>query len=317
MNMFMILAFPMILFWTKEKVSFRKSILFFSIGIISGSLLSFIVLDNANIGKFVGSFSDLQAKRSCGFYSDPNYFSAHALTAIGGLLLVEHKNKDEAIIKIILIICLMVLGLTSISKSFLISLLLLLALLGSRIFFKSPKKMLTLIVAVAFVGGILLSTGFMSEIINNYIFRFDSAGDASGLTTGRSDIWKDYIVFLLENPVKFFIGQGYTDDGYSIMGVASHNTILQLIYQLGCIGAVLFIIWLRCIFPWKQVKKIPFSYLLIWIVACFNMWLGLDMMFLDDMYLIIVLFCMGIHYLSITDKKIRFNNATGNRLLSV
>jgi O-antigen ligase len=72
------------------------------------------------------------------------------------------------------------------------------------------------------------------ELFNNTVERLGKAEDASSLTTGRSDLWKDYLEYILQNPLVVLCGKGV---GAAILhGHAAHNTYIEMVYFLGLCG---------------------------------------------------------------------------------
>lgn len=67
--------------------------------------------------------------------------------------------------------------------------------------------------------------------------------DASSLTTGRSDIWKEYIKAETSSVKSFLFGLDASGNllktSESPKGVASHNTLLQIVYYYGIIGVLI------------------------------------------------------------------------------
>ena len=240
--------------------------------------------------------------RLCGFYGDPNFYSAQIVTAFGGLLLVVANKKKNNVLHIVLAIVLFFCGATSLSKSFLISILLVLVFWLFTILRHNPSKPIGAIFGFVLTFAILFFVGAFDNIVEQYTVRFDSVTDASDLTTGRTDLWLEYLRFMFTNPIDLFFGQGYTSV-FNGVHKGSHNTLIQLLYQFGIIGVVFIVSWLGS-FANKDNKtnKRPLI-LLVWGISCFFMWLGLDMLFCDDFFVNIMLFALGCNYFSRTGVK--------------
>ena len=125
--------------------------------------------------------------------------------------------------------------------------------------------------------------------------RFAQASDMSTFTTGRSDIWVNYFEYFRLNPLTVFFGKGYTN--ILINEKASHNTLIQIIFQFGIVGSV-------CLFMWiKQIIKISLSGIkigkksvplfIILLIGTVFPWMGIDIMFFDEFYLMIFYLCLG------------------------
>lgn len=98
---------------------------------------------------------------------------------------------------------------------------------------KTMVKMILLIVACAIV---LFLVSQQNAIVRAFIERFDSAdGD---ITTGRSEIWKSAIE-AFRNAI---FGMG-TGSAYTVYDAGLHNIYLQLFYDHGVIGALIYVMF--------------------------------------------------------------------------
>ncbi len=290
----MLVAFPIIFRKCSAETDFEISVLFFSLGIILATVSSGIFSENVNISAYVSVLSDENAEvtRLCGFYSDPNFYAVHIVVAVGCLLSTISAKMKDNIVSILLIAALVICGLTSVSKSFLICLAALFLIRLLPLLMSKPSKFWT-VSFWALVGVfIILNSGLFADTIEQYAIRFGNSTDTDSLTTGRSQIWEEYIAFFTQHPLEALFGQGYTS---VLNGVdsGSHNTPIQMIYQLGIIGTVFMICWILSFR--KSKSKTKFIPTLLLIVSSFSMWLGLDTLFFDDFFLIIVLFFLGIN----------------------
>ena len=296
----MLLAFPLVLAWTKDKVSFETCIYFYSLGIILSTVLALLFNNNANLLEYIRVIEEKEVvTRHCGFYGDPNFYSAQVITAIGGQLLIILRNAKGRIIgNIISIAVLIACGLTSVSKSYMLCLVLL-AAVGALCFRRkdSGKYFRIFVVAFALFAFALLSIGAFSDIIDQYLLRFTMGDGLSSLTTNRTAIWKAYLKFFFENPLHFLLGQGYTNVLAVDIQKSSHNTIIQCVYQLGIIGSVFIISWFNSVVATLKPGKVKGMYVILLLVACFSMWMGLDFLFFDDFFLTIILFALGLSYI--------------------
>lgn len=292
----MLFAFSMIYDRYSDETSFEIAVIFFALGIILATLASIICAGNSNIYKYIVVMDDqyLGVTRYCGFYSDPNFYAAQVIPAVGALLVIVTNKKEERLFSIILIIALIMCGITSLSKSFLICLTLIFAIwLLSLVVTKPSMFLLALLLIVTSLFWVL-STGMFSDVIDQYLIRFGGVTDSSSLTTGRSDLWKEYIDFLWDNPLEAILGQGFTSV-FNGVRKGSHNTIIQLIYQFGLIGMCFLFSWLLS-FRSSHHEKPKFFMIVLLFVSCFSMWMGLDILFFDDFFLIIMLFSVGINH---------------------
>lgn len=296
MFMGMLIAFPLIFIWTNNVLKFEKCALFYSIGIILATVLSFIFVNNENLHAYINVFEDQTiVVRYCGFYGDPNFYAAQVVTAIGGQLLVISKKTSNKLLTVVLVIALIICGATSVSKSYILCLVL---VITAWLFCQVQKglgRFVKVLLGLSVIIAVALASGAFSGIIDEYLVRFGASDDASSLTTGRSELWKEYLEFLINNPIDLIIGQGY-HSVFKGVRKGSHNTFIQCIYQLGLIGTTFFVFWISTLISSAKLRKVKISYVLLLVLSCFSMWMGLDMMFFDDLFLTIILFIMGMIY---------------------
>ncbi len=296
----MLVAFPFIYKFIENKVDFEQCVQFFAIGIIFATICSLIFGSHPNLIQYVRVVEEgrINVTRLCGFYGDPNFYSAQVVTAFGGLLLIISKKKRYLTLNVALAAAVAVCGMISLSKSFLICTFLVFALWIFSVLFYGPSKIIAIAFVVGVIGFFLFDSGSFNNLVDQYILRFGTSTDASTLTTGRTDLWYDYLIFLLRNPKELIFGQGYTSV-FNGVRKGSHNTIIQAVYQLGFFGSIIFALWLKQFkSKVKQVNKRNVLIYVVWIVSCFSMWMGLDMMFFDDFFINIMLFSVGCKYIS-------------------
>ena len=297
MFIFMLVAFPFIAICTKDKVDFEICILYYSLGIIIATILALAYVNNSNLLAYINVFEDdTIVERHCGFYGDPNFYAAQVITAIGGqIILIDQKNKNKQW-NILLLIALIVCGASSVSKSFLLCLVwLFVAFLLCR-FRNGFGKFTKTLVVILLVLICTFASGIFSNIIDQYLFRFGMADDAASLTTGRSELWKEYLDFLINNPADLILGQGYTSV-FKGVRKGSHNAFIQCLYQLGLVGTISFVCWISTLAGSLNKQKVSFPHFMLLIISCFSMWLGLDVMFFDDLFLTVLLFAFGSKYI--------------------
>ena len=70
------------------------------------------------------------------------------------------------------------------------------------------------------------------------IARLTSADTISDLTTGRTDVYAQYLEAICKNAGTFLFGYGLDDEG---LFKDTHNLVLELAYYIGVIGMVLYI----------------------------------------------------------------------------
>ena len=92
--------------------------------------------------------------------------------------------------------------------------------------------------AVVFV---LVSPAFR-QVIRIISARFTEGEGLAGLTTNRTTLWLQYLTaFVHDIPLTLF-GAGYTS--VNLFRKASHNTLIQAVYQFGILGIPLLLVWM-------------------------------------------------------------------------
>ena len=167
---------------------------------------------------------------------------------------------------------------------------------GGAVLYRFPSKLISMMIAITAVLLLAYTSGAFDDIIKQYSIRFGVSTDASSLTTGRTELWGEYLTFMANHPLELFWGQGYTNVFREVHG-GSHNTILQAIYQFGFVGITMMVAWVSAFKTNKCRWNMPLLKF-AWIVSCFSMWLGLDMLFFDDFFVTITLFALGCNWAS-------------------
>ena len=118
----------------------------------------------------------------------------------------------------------------------------------------------------------------------------------SEFTTGRTDLWLSYLNEFSHHPLLTFLGEGYSD--VTVNGRASHNTIIQGIFQFGVFGFPLILAWmigmLKNTFGEMLGKNIDWKVVLLMGIGVILPWFGLDILFFDEFFLLPVYLCLGV-----------------------
>lgn len=295
----MLALYPMLDF-EKRRYDFAALCLFFSSGIIVAALTAQKFADYPNIARFIKVDTYLNITRRCGYYGDPNFYTAHITAAlVGSLVLLEREGSGRprgiwAALGGLLVYC----GLLSGSKSFVI-------IAGAEISLwtadilvsrRSLSGKLGMLAGLGIFFAFAFASSALRSLIDMVVTRFSWAGDASGFTTGRTDIWKQYVSALCSSLKLALLGQGYTD---VVVGThASHNTPIQLIYQFGILGSGLLIAWFAGFYrDIVDLRRAPeANRRIIWLLlgGAFSPWLAIDILFFDELFLISTYAFIGI-----------------------
>ncbi len=286
----MLVIFPCAVTCEADKSSFWNLTIFFSLGIISAAFSAQLTEGYANISKFITVHSYQSITRLCGFYSDPNFYSAHITACLSGVLtlLSYEKTSRKRLLLTALAIVLIYCGLLSASKSFIIVIaclfLVWIPTIMSRRGGKATK--LRILLGVICAAVIMLSSVAVQELLKMMSQRFSYHSDISQITTGRTEIWLNYLNEFLENPLVLLFGQGYTN--VLVGGRASHNSAIQTVFQFGLIASPLLLLWilgtLRIIS--KKLNSIEWKFALLMCIGIVLPWMGLDILFFDEFFIL-------------------------------
>lgn len=279
--------------------SFYSTSVFFSVGIILAAFCAQQFLDYPNIRKFIRVDSYSSITRMCGFYADPNFYVAQVTAAVAGtLLMVLRASGRQVVVSLALSVLLFYCGLLSGSKSFFVVFACIL-IIWFFLLFRIRKKAgikLAITFCMIVISVIVLSSAVFRGLFRMILFRFSEATNLSELTTGRTELWESYIHEMFNNPKNLLIGKGFTN--ILINNAASHNTVLQVVYQCGILGMLLLIKWWNdmgdgyLIRQAAEKRKLVETVLLA--IGIFLPWMALDMLFFDEFFLFHWYFLLGL-----------------------
>lgn len=276
---------------TAREYDFFQTWIFLSLGIILAALCAQRFVGYGGISRYITVHSYLSITRLCGFYGDPNFYTAQITAALGGGLysVLKERSKGRTVILAAILLLLLYCGFLSGSKSFVLVTALVVVIWGVellRMHGKTGRKIiLTLVAAVAALY--IATSALFSGWIDILITRFSFSSSLSSLTTGRTELWAMYIEEILSNGKILFIGEGFTN--VKLHGRASHNTLLQIVYQFGILGVPFLVAWVSCFFRGVsgnrlERKKDVSPWILL--TGVFLPWMAIDILFFDELFLL-------------------------------
>mgnify|MGYP004462523873 CR=1 FL=1 len=191
----------------------------------------------------------LDTYRFTALYSDPNYL-AKTLIVLCISLFVLIQQKAISPKYYVLIALLIGFGFQTISKSFFLMLIVMVILffaISIRTRHWGVSLAITLFCAIVVV---LFMYGRIS-VFDSFFERITSTND---VTTGRMEIWKDYISVIFSNPINLLFGFGIG----STPKYMAHNTYLELLYTYGIFGSLTFIAGLKYAFG-NKIRRGEFA----------------------------------------------------------
>ena len=224
----------------RAKLNTNISILSFSLGLCFSSALAMMKASLPIINSFIRDNitklgDDSYASRFSGLQGNPNYFTLDIIIALAAIIVFIYNNNSKPIHNIC-IVALSVFGLMSVSKSFLLAWLLLVAfwfIISLRQGIGNVAKFFF----VAIMGAAVIYL-FAYDYINSYFARLAQDSNATSIddvTTGRTEIWRAYIKVIFGNLDILVFGKGLKAILKSA-GKGTHNTYLETLFQSGIVG---------------------------------------------------------------------------------
>lgn len=274
-----------------KKYSIYDVVVYLAAGAVIAGLCAQRFAGYGNIARYIRVDAYLTIVRRCGFNPDPNFYMAQITAAIGGclVLILRRDNRKRALFLSILLMLLLYCGFMSGSKTFAVVVaaeILLWVIELFRLRNQPGFKFTLILCGIIAVIYIATSTVF-GGLIDTLITRFSFTTDISSLTTHRTDLWVNYYDAILDDLKVLLIGEGYTD--VTVLGRASHNTVIQTIYQFGILGSAVLLGWIYCFYHYDSLEKSGKKNLVrigIMLAGVYLPWLAIDMLFFDEFFLL-------------------------------
>ncbi len=218
----------------------KKIFLMYIIGIISSSLVPIFnfsprLIEYVN-EKTLGGGSDVA--RFAGLYGDPNYYSINVLICLCLVVILNHKKYLGTFWSVLLSIALVAFAIMTLSKSAFVMLVFPAVIL---LYAKVKRRKYFVALTVLLLGGVaafyVLDGRF--DFLEIILSRFTESEDINSLTTGRLELWKNYLNYFDSSTVSVLFGRGFGAE--LIKGMGAHNTYIDMIYYLGIFGTTVFI----------------------------------------------------------------------------
>lgn len=272
----------------------------FATGVALAAISSELLADSANIMQYVSVLDIMGVVRRSGYFNDPNFYSAHITAALGGVLvlLLQRMRKREVVTLVVFVALLVYCGLLSVSKSFLLISLAVVLFWAVGLMFQRGKISVKLMVLLCAVVGVYFL--FSSTMFDMILSRFTGVTNLSSFTTGRTDLWMNYLQELGDKPLMLLFGNGYTD--VTVGGRAAHNTLIQLVYQFGLVGFSVLVYWFVCfvrtLLSGVRIHRTRLTQLAIVFIGAVGSWMALDYLFFDEFFLFPIYICAAVRFMA-------------------
>lgn len=237
--------------------------------------------------------SVFESRRFTGIDFDTNFLAVNCAFIISILLFFlanSNDNKKASRIKIAILAYIMI-GMLTLSKMFMIVLVVLILIYYGTNFSKKYVSMF-------FMSAVLLITFFVGNTLSNGMLfyrlfgRFiETSDNVNVFTTGRFNIWMTYIESWLSSSNNILFGVGMANKRLSLFKM-HHSTYIEVLYQFGVIGTSLFLFFLfnvaKLFKSGMLVTKIHTKYIGLTSICVCGMALGL---FAFDFFPLHLLLC--------------------------
>jgi hypothetical protein len=203
-------------------------------------------LFKSNFPRLIPYLSEAMIKEKGEYYSrfagvagNPNHYTLplSVILAAYSILIIQ---KKVTIVDIVFISSMVIFGIMSVSKSFLISLALIIFLLLLQLT-KHNRKVLIIVIFIFILCGYAIYTNQDNEVVRTIIFRLSDdvdSGNIDSISTGRTVIWRSYIEYIFDNITRFLFGSGF--GAVRVGGRASHNYLIETVHYLGLVGSIMY-----------------------------------------------------------------------------
>ena len=180
-----------------------------------------------------------------------------------------------------------VLGISTLSKTFLILFGIMLIILLIYLLRRFKTEILWVVGVLCF--GLVILIVFKSDFLFTYLERFMSVDPSeltfreilNVITTGRYDLWTGVLDYLFMNPLALIFGRGL--GAPLVESMSAHNFYISLIYEVGIVGTILFFgMFISMIVYYNKKNKIKFAYAIFVPLIIIGM-----LMMVEDLFLYI------------------------------
>lgn len=222
------------------------------VGLLKNELPAMQKLFSADYLYIQGVEGSGEMVRYSGLTIDPNFFAAICYILIAIILFTSKKLKPYQIIAVVTIA---VFGMFTFSKSYILTLIVILAVYV----LKNSKHMIrnAFLMSFALIVLVVVENVANIDVISLIFARFNNVETANELTTGRTDIWAEYLTYIFDDTKRLFLGVGFNADA---IDKAAHNNYIDWLYRFGLVGCTLWTVYtascIGCVSRGNQRKRL-------------------------------------------------------------
>ena len=172
--------------------------------------------------------------RFSGLWGDPNYYSIHLIVCIAIISVLFSRKEINGIGFYGIYISMILFGAMTGSKSFIFMLVFVTVFTILLLIKEKQYSHSVFFIAVIAVGVVLLVSGYI-DVFSKVLYRMQNLTN-SGMSTGRTEIWKSYYDLYNDNLSLLMFGSGL---GQGFLLRVPHNSFLDVFALFGVAGAVL------------------------------------------------------------------------------
>lgn len=229
----------------------------FCISLLISSLYAYVFRNTSQLialkGKEAPAYLMSTQTRFYGLFRDPNYYMALLVIAIALLIKLRVSNELKRIPFFVMISTVIIFGLLTYSKTFLL-LMALICVIYVLLQIRKRKYFLAfgLIAVISLV--VAISLQIPDSPLQIILYRFSIATNMDDLTTGRSELYSRYIRAITAGVKPFFFGYGLNAE-YLVL--SPHNLYLEILYYLGAFGMAIFVTAIGACISITRLEIIP------------------------------------------------------------
>lgn len=308
-NVILDLVVPLSLFviisQCKDKINVPMAFYMYSIGVILAGLCGTMAFPIPNLDAYIAPLGwragGLRLIRLQGLTINPNYFSLDVNLAIAALLSIPNDKRDHSMergYKTLVIIILSIIGLMTLSKSFLLTMFL------TVLFYLWATKAKNAFFYLVLAGVLVATYTFFFD--NQYVAAMsirvtDDLGSADALTSSRYSIWISYVNAILDNPANLLVGRGINAENVIIAGFprGPHNTYLEAVYHFGIIGTLWLFVLIYKLVGNNRLHRLQYLPLFILLIRMFAIHILLREAFLTCLIVLVLSQKKGASYIGL------------------
>ena len=191
----------------------------------------------ARIGAGSLAFFGTDIIRFHGLAGDPNFYMTQLVVGIALIVKLRDSGRIKLLPFVVMCATMTVLGALTYSKTFLLAFAIFVVV---YIIWQFRNK--NIFLGIFLLVAVILSADFLlfseSSPFSGVVNRLMESADLNGLTTGRTEVFKQYGKAIVKTPGTFFFGYGL--DALSLEK-DQHNIYLEILYFCGAIGLVLLV----------------------------------------------------------------------------